>query len=152
MYSVRPYTGLGSVIVGGPLTQCDIPVAAWFNGECWARAWDGLFAPAPVQAVAPPRAPSGAVLTVPPVSGADAQATVDALLDQQLIDQQALNASHLESSWIDRAASAAVGAGDAVSDAFEGPLGMSWLLWGALGLAVFGVVVAGAGSPRRYGR
>jgi hypothetical protein len=84
------------------------------------------------------------VLTVPPASGEEAQATVDALLDQQLRDQQALNAAGVQSSWLDRASSQLVAAGDSLSS--------PWLLLGALGLGVFALVAVGGGSPRRYGR
>jgi hypothetical protein len=96
--------------------------------------------------VAPPQAPTGDVLTVPPGSGAEAQATVDALLNQQLEDQKALNALGVESGALDVAASGAVAAGEAVSGT------VPWLLIGAAGLAVFALVAVSGGSPRRYGR
>ncbi len=128
------------------MTQCDLPIVSWFSGECWSRAWDGLFPQRPV--VAPVRAPTGDVLTVPPASGEQASATVQALIDQQMIDQQSLNAAGVESSVLDRASSAAVSTGAALA----APGGVSWLVWGALGLGVFALVAMGGGSPRRYGR
>lgn len=143
MYRLRPSAGLG--IVGGPLTQCDVPVAAWFSGECWSRAWDGLFGPK-ISSVAPPQTPTGAVLTTPPASGEEAQATVDALLNQQLREQQALNAAGVTSGVFDTAASGVVSAGNVVSEAIP------WVLFGAIGLGVFALVAISGGSPRRYGR
>jgi hypothetical protein len=119
------------------------------DAVCRAGTFGGFFTPVCWTAltpstVAPPRAPSGDVLTVPPASGEEAQATVDALLDQQLRDQQALNAAGVQSSWLDRASSQLVAAGDSLSS--------PWLLLGALGLGVFALVAVGGGSPRRYGR
>jgi hypothetical protein len=93
-----------------------------------------------------PPAPTGSVLTVPPASGAEAQATVDALLNQQVVNQQAANAQGVTSSWIDQASSSAVAAGEAVTGSFP------WVLIGALGLGVFAMVAVGGGSARRYGR
>jgi hypothetical protein len=94
--------------------------------------------------VAPPQAPTGDLLTVPPASGAEAQATVDTLLNQQLIDQQALNAAGVQSGALDVAASGVVSAGEAVA--------VPWLLIGAIGLGMFALVAVSGGSPRRYGR
>lgn len=61
--------------------------------------------------VAPPPAPTGAVLTVPPKDEASAQAVVDGLLNQQLKDQQALNAQNVQSSWTDELAGGTYNAG-----------------------------------------
>jgi hypothetical protein len=85
------------------------------------------------------------VLTVPPASGADAQATVDALLNQQAANQQAIDAAQVSSSWVDTLIgnTSAVATGAASS--------LSWIL-GLVGLGVFALVAVGGGSPRRYGR
>jgi hypothetical protein len=98
--------------------------------------------------VAPPGAPTGDVLTVPPASGADAQATVDALVNQQLVDQQALNAGAVQSTWWDTLTGNTYAAGAAVGSAAISP----WLWLGLAGLGVFGLVAMGGGTARRYGR
>jgi hypothetical protein len=110
--------------------------------HCW-----GFFQPAPT--VAPPGVPTGAALTVPPADEAQAQATVDALLNQQLADQQALDASQVSSSWFDQAASGAVAAGNAITNPIGG---LSPIVWLALGLGAFALVAMSGGGPRRYGR
>jgi hypothetical protein len=109
--------------------------------------WAAVFGYDPPTVGVPP-APPLDVWTVPPASGVDAQATVDTLLNQQLESQQAANAQNVQSSWLDSLASRAVAAGDVIS----APFGISWLVWGALGLGVFGLVAIGSGGPRRYGR
>jgi hypothetical protein len=86
------------------------------------------------------------VLTVPPASGAEAQATVDALLNQQLEAQKAANAEGVTSSVFDQAASSTLAAGQVITGSIP------WLLIGALGLGVFALVAVGGGSARRYGR
>ena len=96
--------------------------------------------------VAPPGAPGGSGLTLPPASEADAQASVDALTNQQLSDQQALNAAGVQSSWWDSLTGGAYSAGSAVGSTF------SWLPWILGGVAVAAVFAVGGGSPRRYGR
>ena len=118
--------------------------AAFLGGFFMPSCWSAL-EPSPV---APPPAPTGEALTLPPASGAQAQALVDQLLNQQLQDQQALNAAGVQSSWVDRLSSTAVSAGESIS----APGGMSWLLWGALALGVFALVAVSGGGPRRYGR
>ena len=40
-------------------------------------------------------------LTTAPASGQDATNTINALVNQQMIDQQALNASQVNSTWVD---------------------------------------------------
>ncbi len=123
-----------------------LTLAQWH--DCHDHWW-GILQPAcyqPLddtpQVVAPPGAPSGSVLTVPPASGADAQSTVDALLNQQLRDQQKLDAAGVSPVWTP-------------SIFPEGTQGLQTLPWGWLGvagLAIFGLVAVGGGSPRRYGR
>jgi hypothetical protein len=131
MYGLR---GMGSF-------WCGTQPASW---EFWCTP------NAPV--VAPPGAPTGAVLTVPPASGAEAQATVDALVNQQMLDQQALNAQGVQSSTSDvilgSGGAAVTAASAAASSAFSSP----WLWIGVAGVAAFAVVAIGGGSPRRYGR
>jgi hypothetical protein len=112
--------------------------------------WDYILHGCPTLSVAPPRAPSGDVLTVPPASGVDAQATVDALLDQQMRDQQALDADGVKSSWLDSLASDVVDTGDAITNPKLG--GVSAWVWLVGGLGLFAVVAMGGGKPRRYGR
>jgi len=109
------------------------PAPSW-----WMKLW-GLTDP--TVGVAP--APTGAVLTTPPASGADAQATVDALVNQQLVNQQAANAAGVTSSWVDTAASSAVAAGGVLTSGFP------WLL---AGLGIFALIALGGVGPKRYGR
>jgi hypothetical protein len=137
--AIRFKRGVGDTVPWSPLGPCT-GMARIFDLHCW-----GLF-PAP-QSVAPPQAPTGDVLTVPPADGEQAQATVDALINQQMRDQQALDASRVTSSWVDRFATSAVEANDAVTFA-----GISPLVWIAAGLGVVAMVAFGGGSPRRYGR
>ncbi len=147
MYRLR---GIGSD-AGAFSTECGGGLDA-LNQDCWSNIW-GLswFAPsAPKQVLAPPQAPTGAVLTVPPASAAEAQATVDELLNQQLRDQQALNAAQVRSSVWDETLGGAAIAGDAVTSAVAGAF--NWLPWLLGGLGVFAVVALSAGGPRRYGR
>lgn len=106
----------------------------FFRPSCWSAL--------EVSPLAPPGAPPVELWRVPPASGEEAQATVDALLNQQAEDQKALNAAGVSSSWVDRISSGVVSA----------PGGVSWLMWGALGLGVFALVAVSGGSPRRYGR
>jgi len=136
VYSIRPYAGLGRTLAQ--------------DADCRSGTFGGFFTPVcwtmlQSSPVAPVGAPTGDVLTVPPASGEEAQATVDALVNQQLLDQQALNASKVSSSWWDSAASTVVAAGDAVTPSFP------WLL-GLVGLGAFALVAVGGGSARRYGR
>jgi hypothetical protein len=107
--------------------------------------WDYILHGCPTP-IATPGAPSGSVLTVPPASEAEAQATVDALLNQQIRDQQALNAQGVTSSWADQASSAVVDTADLK------PGGVPWWVWLAGGLGLFAAVAIGGGRPRRYGR
>ena len=120
----------------------------WANCRGWTAYLNpGCYFTGPKSMIAPPRAPTGDVLTVPPASGEEAQATVDELLNQQLRDQQALAASQVTNSWWDRFAG-----GASELDPFSPASGVSWLVWAAGGLAIAGIVFAGTGSPRRYGR
>jgi hypothetical protein len=120
-----------------------------------ACAWGYLFGyDNPVVGVAP--APTGSALTLPPASGEEAQALVDAQLAAQLEAQKKANAAGVTSGWIDSAASGVVDTsasiGDSISNTLQNPFGVSWLVWGAIGIGVFALVVGGGGSARRVGR
>jgi len=99
--------------------------------------------------VAPPPAPTGAVLTVPPASGTDAQATVDSLVNQQLVDQQALNATAVTSDWWDELTGGTYAAASGAVNSLMAAL--PWLIGGGL-LLMFASGSFGGGSARRYGR
>jgi hypothetical protein len=119
----------------------------WANCRGWTAYLNpGCYFAGPKSMIAPPRAPTGDMLTVPPASGEEAQATVDELLNQQLWDQQALNAGQVSSSWWDELAG---GTSQVVESS---PGGLSIWAWLALGIGGFALVAVGAGSPRRYGR
>lgn len=113
----------------------------FFTPACWS-----MLEPSPL---APPQSPVGDVLTVPPASGEQAQATVDALLNQQLADQQALNASQVSSSWWDSLTGGTYGA---VASVASGVASFPWVLIGVIGVGMFALVAMSGGSPRRYGR
>jgi len=149
MYTVRPNSGLGTSPPG--VYDCSGAVSWLLSSSCWSQTrdqWAAQYA-AQLSPIAPPGAPTGSVLTVPPASGADAQATVDELLNQQLADQQAKNAAGVTSSWWDTLLGAPAAAGGAVASAFTMP---TWAWIGLAGIAAFALVSAGGGSPRRYGR
>jgi hypothetical protein len=114
-----------------------------FLGGIWnPTCWQSLNPPS---TVAPVGAPTGSALTVPPASGADAQATIDTLVNQQMTDQQALNAGAVQSSWWDTVTGAV---GSVAPDS-----GTSWLMYGVLAIVgVMAFVSIGGGSARRYGR
>jgi len=99
--------------------------------------------------IAVPAAPTGTALTTPPASGADAAALAQSLSDQQVAAQQAINASNVQSTWLDQLSSGIV---DDVINPLTNPGGLSWLVWGAIGIGVFAVVAYSGGSARRYGR
>jgi hypothetical protein len=118
------------------------PVAYW-------QKWAGCVDPSAPSAIAPVGAPTGSALTVPPASGADAQATVDALVNQQMIDQQSLNAQGVTSSVSD----IILGSGGAAVSAISSAASSVPWVWIGVGLAfIFGASALGGGSPRRYGR
>lgn len=135
--AIRFKRGMGRTVAQDVVCRGET-FGGFFDPACWSKL--------ELSAVAPPPAPTGDVLTVPPASGEQAQATVDALLNQQLIDQQNLNAQAVQGSWVDSLASGVVAAGNAVSSAIP------WTWIGLAGLGLFAVVAIGGGSPRRYGR
>jgi hypothetical protein len=117
---------------------------------CKAAIFGGIFSPTCWTMLTPsyvgvPPAPTGDVLTVPPASGEEAQATVDALLNQQAVNQQAINAGQVSSSWVDTVLGNTSAAATSAVSSFP------WIL-GLAGFAVFALVAIGGGSPRRYGR
>lgn len=123
---------------------CAAQSASIFSGELWDYIFHGCPVPS---AVAAPPAPTGSVLTVPPASEGDAQQTVDALLNQQMRDQQAKNAEGVKSTWWDETLGGAYGAGNTLGDSL-----MAAFPWILGGVAVLALVAVGGGSPRRYGR
>lgn len=142
MYSVRSNSGIGAY-------DCASPLLWYLSSSCWsqpAAAWAGQMP----TAVAPPRAPTGPVLTIPPASGADAQQTVDDLLNQQMIDQQAKDAAGVTSSWWDKVVGSPAAAVDAAGNLIPSSVPWGWIAAG-FGVLALGVVAVGGGSPRRYG-
>jgi hypothetical protein len=134
--------GMGAVDLFG---QRCTPIAG--DSSCPAPGWwMSLFGLVDTSVGVAP-APPVDVWTVPPASGVDAQATVDTLLNQQLVNQQTANAAGVQSSVVDQAASGVVAAGSSISSALSSP----WL-WGLLGLGAFALVAVGGDQPRRYGR
>ncbi len=130
--------GLG--ITRGQFIDCQNSfMAGIFRPSCWGTVESGP------TVVAPPGAPTGDALTLPPASGADAQATVDALLNQQLADQQKVNAAGVSSSWWDSTVGGVYSVGSSAVSGF--PWG-----WLAIGVGAVALVAFGGGSPRRYGR
>jgi len=120
---------------------CSAQTASIFTQP--AVVWDYIWNGCPTSiGVAP--APTGPVLTVPPASGADAQATVDGLLNQQMVNQQAIDAAGVQSSWWDSLTGSAYSTVSGV--------GSSVLPWVLGGVALLALVAVGGGSPRRYGR
>lgn len=133
--AIRYKHGLGRTLAQDAVCQTEV-FGGFFDPSCWSALVPST--------VAPVGAPTGSVLTVPPASGVDAQTTVDSLVNQQLTDQQSLNATAVQSSALDQAASGVVAVGSAVT---------SPLMWiGLIGLGVFALVAMGGGAPRRYGR
>ena len=67
---------------------------------------------------------------------------MDALLNQQLIDQQARTAAEVTPSFV----------GEVYEAASNPVAGLSPLAWLGVGIGVFALVAFSGGSPRRYGR
>jgi hypothetical protein len=154
--ALRFKRGLGQVEIGsvpgsiaaaasGPAMA--VADSDWANCRGWASYFNpGCYFGGPPSNIAPPRAPTGDVLTVPPASGEEAQATIDEILNQQMRDQQALAAGQVKSSWWDSLTGGAYAAGT------YSPGGVSWMVWATLAIGGFALVTLGGGSPRRYGR
>ena len=96
------------------------------NPSCWGST--------PASSVAPPPAPTGAALTTPPASEADAAALVQSIANQQAVAQKALNAGQVQSSILDTVLGGASSATTAVTDAVTAPFS-SWWLIGALAIS-----------------
>lgn len=134
--------------------DCAFP---YLSTTCVKTGWNWLF-PGTPQVVAPPPIPSGSYgEQVFPAAGSSGGVTlpttgtpqdvIDEAVNQQLADQQALNAGQVQGSlWWD-IEGAAASTGDAITSAVTSPL-----LWFAVGLGVFALVAVSGGSPRRYGR
>ena len=123
--AIRLKRGMG-VLSQYEYAQCNAQfLRGIFNPFCWQTV-------TPASTVAPPAAPTGDVLTVPPASGEEAQSTVDTLLNQQLTDQQALNADGSDFFLVGLADGADVSRqrGNA-----GGPLSYLPGCWGGLGLS-----------------
>jgi|ERR1019366_2824732 hypothetical protein len=105
--------------------------------SCMWGSWFGYSLP--TVGVAP--APSQAVWTTPPATGVDAQATVDSLLNDQLVAQQNVNASNVGSTWLDTVFGGA-------SNYINTPSMLGVLVI----VGVLGFAYIGGSSPRRYGR
>jgi hypothetical protein len=96
MYARR---GLGQAPGDLALNTC-VTLGGWLtNSSCWGHSipyWQQMMTPGQSSVgSAPPPAPTGSVLTTPPASGAEAQATVDQLLNEQMAAQQAVNAQQV---------------------------------------------------------
>ena len=137
MYRVRS-RGMGRTVAEDAVCKASF-AGGFFSPTCWSALTPST--------LAPPGAPTGDTLTVPPASAADAQATVDALVNQQLVDQQALNAGAVQSTWWDTLTGNTAAAGSGVSNLLS--TAFPWIL---AGLGVFAMVAMGGGSARRYGR
>ena len=125
------------------------PMSAKVSLPCM---WAAIFGYSNSEIAVPP-APTGAALTVPPASGADAAALAQSLSDQQIAAQQAINAQGVQSSLVDQASSGIVDTANAVTGTLSAGLSaaLPWIL-GAAGLLVFGMVAMGGGSARRYAK
>jgi hypothetical protein len=140
--AIRLRRGMG-VLSQYEYAQCNaLPFRGIFSTFCWQTV-------APASTVAPPGSPTGDLLTLPPASGEQAQQTVDDLLNQQVVDQNAMNAGAVTSSWWDSLTGGAYGAATGAASGFTSYL--PWIL-GGLGLIVVMGSFAGGGSARRYGR
>lgn len=137
--------------------SCGVLSGGFLKKECWclefpqmcstadyqasvALAYPNLVY-APIQAPVLPGSPTGSALTVPPASGAEAQATVDRLIAEAEAASQTQGQTTMDQT---AANLATVGAAQP---------GIPWWVWAGLaGVGVFALVTMSAGSPRRYGR
>lgn len=137
MYRVRSGMGIAPAECSAgsfwckPSTDCSQGAMWAAHPICWSMSADSWAKLA--GAVAPVGAPTGAALTVPPASGADAQATVDALVNQQMLDQQAKNAAGVQSSWWDGVLGGTAAAADSAAGLI--PTTPNLLLIGGIALA-----------------
>src|ERR1019366_8423474 len=94
------------------------PMSAHVSLPCM---WAAIFGYSNSEIAVPP-APTGAALTVPPASGADAAALAQSLSDQQVAAQQAINAQGVQSSLVDQASSGIVDTASAVTGSLSAAL------------------------------
>ena len=124
------------------ITDCST-WGGWMSApSCWSQSpssWATM-----AQAVAPPPAPTGPVLTVPPANQAQADATVTALVNQQMADQQAKDAALVDSSAFDLAAGGLYQGGAAVGTFATGLASIPWYVW-AGGAGLVGVLLLRGG-------
>jgi hypothetical protein len=153
-------SGLADVLdpQAGSSLDCGFFGGGVFNEACWCLEFPSLCSADKYKAAValanpdivyaqplpppPVAAPTGAALTVPPASGEQAAQTVNDLLAQQEAAWQAQNA---------RTMAETAGNLKNIQQPQNGGVPM-WVWIGLAGIAVFGVVAIGAGSPRRYGR
>jgi hypothetical protein len=109
-------------------------LSGWFmNSACWSNSIPGWQAALGVQpGSAPPPAPTGAALTVPPADAQQAAALVQQLSNQQVIAQQAADAGQVAPVTDVYSVT-----GDVVSNASALP---SAIPWGTIALAAAGVL------------
>ena len=148
----------------GTALDCGLTAGGVFNKACWCLSWPSLCSAADYQAAyalanpgvyapiqAPPtvQAPAGSAITVPPASGADAQATIDAVLAQQEAAAQAQNAATMQQTAANLQAAAQTQCPGATlvqnaDGSWSCPTSTNWLLYGAIALAaVFGLSMLG---------
>lgn len=114
--------------------QCDGEMSSGQFFPSLGCAWAGLFGYD--TGVAPPRY-------------LGPNQTVDEVINQQMIDQQALNVSNVHSTWEDIVA----GSISEVPEKISNLSNISWATVGLIGIGVVGLVVLmGDRGPRRYGR
>lgn len=160
--AIRLKRGMGDVLnpTAGTALDCGLFAGGVFRKECWCMSWPSLCSQADYVASraladpsvyaalqAPPvvGAPTGSALTVPPASGAEAQAQVDAIIAQQQAAWDAQNSATMgqTQSGLDQFA----------ADFTAATSGTNWMLYGVLAIVgVFALVSVGGGSARRYGR
>ncbi len=131
--------GLAAVNPDVPASPCTTRWS-WTIPECWQWTkpiiYGDKYAAPPMPAVVGSTLPDGSAIPPVPESGPAAEATVQAITDQQIRDTQAQNQSFFEE----------------LDPIVNPPAGVPWWVWVVGGLGVFALVAGGGGSPRRYGR
>jgi len=154
--------GMGDILnpTAGTALDCGFFAGGVFKKECWCLdhpTWCSQSDYIAARALADPSvydtlkeppvvgAPSGTALTVPPVNGDQANATIDVIIAEQ------------NQAWKDQNA-ASMAQTQANLDQFGQDYqnltsGTNWLLYGVLAaVGLVALVSVGGGSPRRYGR
>jgi hypothetical protein len=172
--------GLADILnpTAGTSLNCGLFAGGVFNKACWCASFPSLCSSADYVAtkaledpsvyntlMQPPvvGAPTGAALTLPPASGADAAATENALLSQQILDWQAQDRASLAQTQanLDQLAqsqppfcpfSTPVQAADGSWSCGGGST--NWLLYGAIAVAAVLTLSSlnFSGAPRGYRR